>query len=1019
MNETASHAVVWRVEVRPRSPAYDVHGRGVLHDLRDYGTTSITEVASSRLFLLKGAIDAEAARRIGGELLADPVTESFSCTEGTAGGGPARAAAVEVHLKPGVMDPVAASTIAAIRDMDLDVEAVRTGRRYVIHGAEAVDQLEFVARRILANDCIEEVFFDGLGRHDPPGDVFRQAPARPFVLRHVAVRDLDDDALRKLSREAHLFLSLDEMKAVQAHYRDAGRDPTDIELEMIAQTWSEHCVHKTLKSAVVYRGEPLPGTDAAPKGTTVEIRYDNLLRDTIARATHELIAEGKSPWCLSVFEDNAGVIAFDDEYGIAFKVETHNHPSAIEPYGGSATGIGGVIRDIMGCGNGAKPIANTDVFCVGMPDFPIDLLPTGVLHPRRILKGVVAGVRDYGNRMGIPTVNGAVYFDPRYMGNPLVFCGCVGLIPRRFIRKRANPGDLVVVVGGRTGRDGIHGATFSSAELTDSHADEFSHAVQIGNAITEKKVLDTQLQARDHADGCLYTACTDCGAGGLSSAVGEMGAEIGAVVDLEKVPLKYAGLRYDEIWISEAQERMVLAVPPANWPKVKAIFDAEGVEATAIGTFGNNARLVMRYDGKVVGDISAEFLHHGIPKTQKTAAWRAASSKAPQSPKRERGADAVDYVTELKRRLSDLNNASKEWIIRQYDHEVQGGSAVKPLMGPHAGPSDAAVIRPRLDSNRGIAIGCGLCPHLADIDPYWMAVHAIDEAIRNVVCVGGDPARTAILDNFCWGNCEDPEVMGALVRACQGCYDAAKAYGVPFISGKDSLNNEFALDPKDAARLREYLQARSIDLANNRLRIPSTLLISAISMIDDVTKCVTADAKTCRNKGKVDECPFWLLGVPLQGGIEFSLEKAAGLHREVHRLIREGVVLAAHDFSEEGFAACMAEMAIGGSCNVDVRLDGSPAVLADPFAPWASAYVLQSPDYGLLYKLAAEASLVVAEVGLGTGDTPAELSVSRCRTVVEGRLPLVGGVHRLSTGQTVARVAMAELREAWRAPLRW
>ncbi len=1038
MTRTGACGTVWRVAVRPREAAYDVHGRGVLHDIHDYGLANITAVASSRLFFLKGAIDADAARRIGAELLADPITECFTALAGATPEGTAGEIAVEVHLKPGVMDPVAASTIGAIRDMGLDIEDVRTARRYVLSGAADLGQIEFIARRVLANDCIEQVCIRGFGRQDEPADVFRQAPVRPFELRHVRIRDLDDEALRKLSREAHLFLSPAEMKTIQAHYRDAGRDPTDLELEMIAQTWSEHCVHKTLRSAVVYRGAPMPGavvqasgrpreprTSAPTSGGDVEIRYDNLLRDTIARATHELIAEGRAPWCLSVFEDNAGVIEFDDEYGIAFKVETHNHPSAIEPYGGSATGIGGVIRDIMGVGLGAKPIANTDVFCVGMPDFPMDLLPTGVLHPRRILKGVVAGVRDYGNRMGIPTVNGAVYFDPRYTGNPLVFCGCVGLMPRRFIPKRANPGDLVVVVGGRTGRDGIHGATFSSAELTDSHADEFSHAVQIGNAITEKKVLDTQLQARDHVGGSLYTACTDCGAGGLSSAVGEMGAEIGAVVDLEKVPLKYAGLRYDEIWISEAQERMVLAVPPANWPKVKAIFDAEDVEATAIGTFGNNGRLVMRYEGKVVGDLSAEFLHHGIPKTERAALWSAASPEAageagvcgvrPVERPRSRPAapggrlNGADCVAELKRRLSDLNAASKEWIIRQYDHEVQGASAVKPLMGPHQGPSDAAVIRPRLDGNRGIAIGCGLCPHRADVDPYWMAVHAIDEAIRNVVCVGGDPARTAILDNFCWGNCEDPQVMGALVRACQGCYDAAKAYGVPFISGKDSLNNEFAMASEDADRLRGYLQARGIDLVNNRLRIPATLLISAISIVDDVTKCVTADAKTCFQKGRLAESAFWLVGVPFaEDGLGFPPDAAATMHREVHRLIREGAVLAAHDFGEEGFATCMAEMAIGGACDVEVHV-GRDAQASDPFAPWASAYVLQSSDHGLLADLTAKGPFVVVEIGRGVGDRATRFEISRAR-------PVRGGV---TTFEKLAEVPAADLREAWRAPLRW
>jgi len=470
--------------------------------------------------------------------------------------------------------------------------------------------------------------------------------------------------------------------------------------------------------------------------------------------------------------------------------------------------------------------------------------------------------------------------------------------------------------------------------------------------------------------------------------------------------LKYAGLRYDEIWISEAQERMVLAVPPANWPKLKAIFDAEDVEATVIGTFGNHARLVMRYEGKVVGDLSAEFLHHGIPKTQKTAVWSAASPKPHAASERLHSIE--DPVDELKRRLSELNAASKEWIIRQYDHEVQGASVVKPLMGPHHGPSDAAVIRPRLDSNRGIAIGCGLCPHLADVDPYWMAVHAIDEAIRNVVCVGGAPARTAILAHFCWGNCEDPQVMGALVRACQGCYDAAKAYGVPFISGKDSLNNEFALAAEDAERLRSYFQAHRVALSNNRLRIPGTLLVSAISLIDDVTKCVTADAKAYYQGGRVEESAFFLLGLPTENGLGFSLEAAAKLHRVVHRLIRSGAVLAAHDFSEEGYATCMAEMAMGGSCAVEIHVGIGPPWAADPFAPWASGYVLQSGFWGLAE--CVRPPLRAVDAGIGAGDAP-------------GPVTFVPGGRKLrlfpKRPYKTASVGIEELREAWRAPLRW
>jgi len=408
------------------------------------------------------------------------------------------------------------------------------------------------------------------------------------------------------------------------------------------------------------------------------------------------------------------------------------------------------------------------------------------------------------------------------MGNPLVFCGNIGLMPRDMCFGEAQEGNLIMVVGGRTGRDGIHGATFSSGEMTHEHETLFSHAVQIGNAITEKKMLDTLIKTRDEG---LYIAITDCGAGGLSSAVGEMGEELGAVVDLEKVPLKYKGLNYTEIWISEAQERMVIAVPEENLTRIKAIFDSEDVEATVIGRYGNEGKLELRYEGETVGELDMEFLHNGLPKYTRKAVWQAPELNEPELPEKD------DYTNDLKAILSSFNVASKEWVVRQYDHEVQGGSVVKPLVGiENDGPSDAAVLRPRLNTDRGIAVGCGICPQYSDIDSYWMAMAAIDEAVRNVVAVGGQVDRIAILDNFCWGNCNKPDRLGSLVRAAQGCYDAATAFATPFISGKDSLNNEFQTDTGET------------------INIPGTLLISAMTIVEDVHRCVTMDAKKTRQR---------------------------------------------------------------------------------------------------------------------------------------------------------------------------
>jgi len=998
---------LWQFQVCTRPDCPDPASRETLHLLRDFGIEGVREIRTSRIFniYLEGDYDDRTLRRIASELLTDPVVEQCEIASAESPLTPdPREAVIEVHYRPGVMDNVANSTLLAIRDMGLAARSVHTARRYLFSPPPPTEVLGRIAR-LLGNDCVEEVVIGRKPLAIPP-----EPPRYAFKIRQISLRELGDAALEQLSRSAHLFLSLSEMQAIQAHFRMAGRDPTDLELETLAQTWSEHCVHKTLTSAIEYHGDPWPhlSDPTAEGGRPISRRYRNLLKDTIARATEELIRQGRGPLCLSVFKDNAGVIAFDEDHGVAFKVETHNHPSAIEPYGGAATGIGGVIRDVLGCGLGAKPIANTDVFCVAPPDWPVDAVPKGVIHPRQVLKGIVAGVRDYGNRMGIPTVNGAVYFDPRYLGNPLVYCGCVGLIPRDRIAKQAKPGDAILVIGGRTGRDGIHGATFSSAELTDTHVDEFAHAVQIGNAIEEKKILDIVLQARDYRAGsgpprCLYSAITDCGAGGLSSAVGEMGAEIGAEVDLEKAPLKYAGLRYDEIWISEAQERMVLAVPPQDVETFLAVAAAEDVEATVIGRFTDTHRLVVRYQGVVVGDLPMELLHHGCPKAEKRAAWFA----TPSRPASGGPGGCSSLAEQLRRRLADPNVASKHWIIRQYDHEVQAGSVVKPLVGPGDGPSDAAVLRPKLESNRGIALGCGLAPELGDEDPYWMAVAAIDEAVRNVVCVGGDPEQTAILDNFCWPRVDDERPLGALVRACQGCHDAALAYGVPFISGKDSLNNEFAMNDADAELVRGLIGSRRAGRIETpgpkrRLAIPYTLLISAVSIIPDVRRCITAVPRLVSGTARLYLCRLAAGTWP-----EFSLDAAAALHRAVAAGIRSGGILAAHDCGEGGPAVAVAEMAIAGGLSADFHLS-AVGPLPSPATEIPCGYVLQAKDEGgkglpaALAQLAGLSGVVVTPIG-------------EMRDGVGHPVFRFVGVD----GGVVESVELASLAAAWRGPLDW
>jgi len=965
----------WRFEVFNRAGFPDVHGNSVFEEIRELGIRSVEAVQSAKVFLIEteppGApgtgFDKSFAERLCRELLSDPVCEEYYIGRSGRPAGLAKATIIEVHLKSGVTDPVAESVMAAMTDMGVVANNVRTARKYVLLGDISRSQTDIIARKILANDCIEVVIIGS--EAEPPSPHLK-----PYELRiiHWPVCDLDDDGLVALSKEKDLFLNLVEMRTIQQHYRQLGREPTDVELESIAQTWSEHCVHKTLKSSV----------DMSIDGK--QIHFDNLLKETVFRATKEL----NKDWCISVFADNAGVVEFDEDSAVCFKVETHNRPSALDPYGGAATGIGGVIRDPMGTGLGAKPIANTDIFCFGPPDKKLEDIPKGVLHPRRIMRGVVAGVRDYGNRMGIPTVNGAIYFDERYLANPLVYCGNIGLMDRNKCFKNPQSGNLIIVVGGRTGRDGIHGATFSSGEITHEYETIFSHAVQIGNAITEKKMLDVLIQANEAG---LYEAITDCGAGGLSSSVGEMGKDLGAEVELEKVPLKYAGLNYSEIWISEAQERMVIAVKPENLEAIKKIFDDENVQSTVIGTFTDDKKLILRYKGQQVAEMDMDFLHDGVPKYSRKAVWNNPQLSEPGIQEKD------NYGDELLQILSSYNVASKEWVIRQYDHEVQGSSVVKPLTGvDNDGPSDGAVIKPKFDSDKGLAISCGMNPLYGDIDPYWMALAGIDEAIRNLICVGGRFDKIALLDNFCWGNCRRPETFGPLVRAAQACYDGAIAYQAPFISGKDSLNNEFSCED------------------GRQISIPSTLLISAISTVDDINKCVTMDAKRAGNllfiagetRNELGGSHYYKIHNQLGANIpKVDLETAPKIAARIAAAISAGLVVSCHDCSEGGLAVALAEMAFAGGLGIEADLRGLPKsgdssrIDTQLFSESNSRYIVEVEPENFDAFVKMMLNLPFGQIG----------------KVTEEKMLTI----KAESGGTVVELDIDSLKQAWQKPLAW
>ncbi len=868
--------MLWHLRITPAPGQDDLDGARLAFEAQELRIPGPWQIASGRGFLVEGELSADDLRRAAEVVLADPVVEVFTIASTVEGHDRHDIETVHVFPKPGVTDPEGESALSVLSDMGLNATACRTIRTYQVVGpAEGLPRL---IAKVLANEAVEQAVVG-------PLEIDHLGQGRPYRFQKidVPILTLNDDELVRVSKEGQLALNIDEMRTVRDHFAALGRNPTDCELETIAQTWSEHCSHKTLKGRIEFEGEII----------------DNLLKQTVFKATMDL----NSDWLVSVFADNAGVVRFDDDFDVCFKVETHNHPSAIDPYGGANTGLGGVIRDILGTGLAAKPIANTDVFCVAPPDTPVDGIPPGVIHPRRVLEGIVAGVRDYGNRMGIPTVNGALAVDPRYLANPLVFCGTIGVIPRGMSAKSVQPGDRIVAIGGRTGRDGIHGATFSSLELSSESEEISGGSVQIGNAITEKTVLDVLLQARDRQ---LFRSVTDCGAGGFSSAVGEMGAECGAEVDLEKAPLKYEGLSYTEIWISEAQERMVLAVPPEHWAALKALCDSEAVEATDLGRFTDTGQLVLRYDGNVVGDISMHFLHEGGPKITRKATVAKPSVEKVQLP----GPDH-DYNADLLRILGHWDVASKEWIVRQYDHEVQGRTVIKPLVGiDESGPGDASVIQPVRGSTMGLSVSCGINPRYGELDPYAMAMTCVDEAIRNAVAVGADPDRIALLDNFCWGNPERPETLGSLVMAAKGCHDAAIGYRAPFISGKDSLYNEYEHEGK-------------------KLAIPPTLLISAIGRVPDVRKCVTMDLKESGNHLILVGDPRTGLGGSVwnescggRGGAVLAPDPALAraVFGFVHRAIVEGAIRSCHDLSEGGLAVALAEMAIAGGLGAEVDL---------------------------------------------------------------------------------------------------
>lgn len=904
---------------------------------------------------------------------------------------------IEVGFRPGVTDNVGRTAREAVeRTLGIRMtrdEGVYTRKLYFVQGNISKEQADTLARDLLANDLIQTraVFAPGQDRF---------SLSVPKVISHAeaVVRTLDldveDQELARISKEGVLALSVPEMRAIRNFYRDEdflkaraaaglGTEITDCELEVLAQTWSEHCKHKIFNAVIDYVENE--------ESRTIE----SLFRTYVQGSTDKIRSDlGDKDFCLSVFKDNAGVIRFDDDWNLVVKVETHNSPSALDPYGGALTGIVGVNRDPFGTGMGARLIFNTDVFCFAPPDFQGNI-PPRLLHPRRVFEGVREGVEHGGNKSGIPTVNGAVVFDVRYLGKPLVYCGTGGIMPSRINGKpshikKALPGDRIVMTGGRIGKDGIHGATFSSEEL---HEGSPVSAVQIGDPITQKRMTDFLLMARDRG---LYTSITDNGAGGLSSSVGEMARESGgARLTLDRAPVKYPGLQPWEILLSEAQERMTVAVPPDKLDEFLSLAKQLDVEATELGEFTDDGFFTVLWKNRTAALLPLDFLHDGLPGMRLSARWVPPVHVEPSTD------CPVDLTPILLQLLGRWNVCSKERLVRQYDHEVQGTSVIKPLVGVrNDGPSDAAVIRPVYGSFRGVAIGNGIVPRYSDIDTYWMMAACIDEAVRNIVAVGADPDHMAGLDNFCWCDPVQSEKtpdgeykLAQLVRANEALFDITTMYRIPCISGKDSMKNDYSI-------------------GDTKISIPPTVLFSAVGIVPDARLAVTADFKRPGDA-------IYILGLTRDetgaseylgslGFIGNNVPKLAdpvetiGLYRAVHRAMEARLIASCHDASDGGLGVALAESAFSGGLGAIVHLADLPVENVDR----------------------NDAALFSESLGRFVVTVPQDSRNAFERLMHEFHSAFVGVViqePRLSVlgfgGETVVDADIWQLKKAWQQPL--
>ncbi|PLX89947.1 MAG: phosphoribosylformylglycinamidine synthase [Desulfuromonas sp.] len=991
--------MAWRIVVGLKAGVTDARGDRVQREIREHLGIELESVRTLDVYTVDaGLSDAEVDAAAYGPF-SDPVIQQVAINQPLASDFDML---IEVGFRPGVTDNIGRTAREAIQYQTGRVfaagEGVYTSTQYLLNGQVDKATAEKIASGFLANGLIQRWSILSRDELDPQIGVPVTVPkvtgdSTPQVT--TINLNVSDEELLQISRDGMLALNLEEMTKLQAHVNDPavqqvrthmglGAELTDVELEALAQTWSEHCKHKIFSARIEYQDE---------NGNRETI--DSLFKTYIVGATREIRKKmGERDFCLSVFKDNAGVIRFNDDWSLVFKVETHNSPSALDPYGGALTGIVGVNRDGVGTGMGARLIFNTDVFCFASP-FLEKELPPRLLHPRRIFEGVVEGVEHGGNKSGIPTVNGSLVFDDRFAGKPLVYCGTAAIMPAELNgkpchEKKVLVGDHIVMAGGRIGKDGIHGATFSSEEL---HEGSPVTAVQIGDPITQRKMFDFLAIAQQRG---LYNSITDNGAGGLSSSVGEMAEDTGGFeMHLDRAPLKYPGLQPWEILISEAQERMTLAVPPESLAEFMSLAAEMDVEVADLGLFTDSGYFHCLYEGKTVCYLSMEFIHEGVPQMVIPARWEVKDHTEPEF------SQPADLNATLAGLLGHLNICSKESVVRRYDHEVQAGTVIKPLTGAaNDGPSDAAVFRPVFDSFEGTVVSHGICPTYSDIDTYHMMACAIDEGLRNYVSTGGNIDHVAGLDNFCW--CDpvksektpDGEYKAAqLVRANKALYDYCVAFGVPLISGKDSMKNDY-------------------QIGDTKISIPPTVLFSVIGKIEDVRKAVSMDVK---RPGDL----VYLLGITRDelGGSEYyqslgALGKnvprvdasyALDLYRAVNQAQAQGLIASCHDLSDGGLGVCLAEKAFAGGfgINADLRKVKTDSELRE------DKLLFSESQSRLLITVRAENKQDFEALFSGR-------DACHIGEVTESTQLKILGLQ----GQPVIHSDIYQLKDAWQAPLR-